>query len=156
MGCEIWRSCNWSYLEAVGPAASTGLLELASLRAHVRLDAVVGVQVVDTGTAMDAKYKRQQMEASGVTDTQTAEINILTKKMFSCSTCLRQSTSTLTAIIFTVCTSHPMKSTTPQIHTIRHACLIHFHCTSQAASTSSPECYFGSRFFTDLPKQTRV
>eukprot|EP00178_Gracilaria_changii_P016258 TRINITY_DN4609_c1_g1_i2.p1 TRINITY_DN4609_c1_g1~~TRINITY_DN4609_c1_g1_i2.p1 ORF type:complete len:214 (+),score=27.03 TRINITY_DN4609_c1_g1_i2:306-947(+) len=36
-------------LESVGPAASAGLLELATLRAHVRLDRVVGVQVVDGG-----------------------------------------------------------------------------------------------------------
>ncbi len=36
-----------AYLESVGPAAAAGLLELASLGAHVRLDGVVGVQVVD-------------------------------------------------------------------------------------------------------------
>lgn len=35
------------YLESVGPATSAGLLELASLGAHVWLDGVVGVQVVD-------------------------------------------------------------------------------------------------------------
>lgn len=35
-----------SHLESVGPAATTGLLELATLGAHVRLHTVVGVQVV--------------------------------------------------------------------------------------------------------------
>lgn len=40
-----------SYLESIGLAASTGLLELASLGAHVRLDGVVGVQVVDADSA---------------------------------------------------------------------------------------------------------
>lgn len=36
-----------SHLESVGPAATTGLLELAALGPDVRLDGVVGVQVVD-------------------------------------------------------------------------------------------------------------
>lgn len=41
-----------TYLESVGPAASAGLLELATLGAHVRLDGVVGVQVVDAANGV--------------------------------------------------------------------------------------------------------
>lgn len=46
------KNARETYLESVGPAASAGLLELASLGAHVRLDGVVGVQVVDTESAL--------------------------------------------------------------------------------------------------------
>ena len=49
-----------SHLESVGPAASASLLELAALGAHVRLDRVVGVKVVDPGTA---QIKRERENA---------------------------------------------------------------------------------------------
>lgn len=51
-GKNISGGVHQRYLESVGPAASAGLLELASLGAHVRLDGVVGVQVVDAENAV--------------------------------------------------------------------------------------------------------
>lgn len=61
------------YLESVGPAASAGLLELATLGAHVRLDGVVGVQVVDaengvskTARGSQAKYNREGITGGGI------------------------------------------------------------------------------------------
>lgn len=59
-----------SYLESVGPAASAGLLELATLGAHVRLDGVVCVQVVDAeiGCPRPCKLQATQRGRGGVSE----------------------------------------------------------------------------------------